>query len=204
MPPVVGLQSPEMTIFYLVRHAHAAWSPNEHRPLSERGGRDALRVAELLTERSISAVYASTARRAQQTVAPLAARQSLPLQIAPELDERRLSATPIPVEEFDAAVRATWADFAYARPGGETNAAAQKRGLALVHNLAEQYRGAQVVLGTHGNLLALIVQGILPSYGYPFWHALTMPDVYRLYLPSGARAAPAPVLERLWVPRKIE
>jgi 2,3-bisphosphoglycerate-dependent phosphoglycerate mutase len=194
-----------MTTFYLVRHAHATWTPDENRPLSERGQRDAQRVAELLggtaEAAQIDAVYASTARRAQQTVAPLAERLGLPLRITPALDERRLSATP--VQDFQAAVRATWADFAFAHPGGETNAAAQERGLALARRLSEQRPDAQIVLGTHGNLLALIVQGFLPSYGYPFWQTLTMPDVYRLHLPmTDGDPTRTPAIERLWIPRQ--
>ena len=103
--------------------------------------------------------------------------------------ERRLAATP--VQDFETAVRATWADFTFAHPGGETNAAAQARGLALVRRLADLVPGAQIVLGTHGQLLALIVQVLFPAYGYPFWQSLTMPDVYRLELPT-------PSLTRLW------
>lgn len=194
-----------MTTFYLVRHAHARWTPEENRPLSERGQQDALRIADLLSEQPISAVYASTARRAQQTVAPLAERLGLPLQITPALDERRLCGDV--VDDFQAAVRATWSDFCFAHPGGETNADAQERGLALVRGLTEQHAdakaAAQIVLGTHGNLLALIVQGILPTYGYPFWQTLTMPDVYRLDLPAiGRHFTHPPILERLWIPRE--
>jgi broad specificity phosphatase PhoE len=192
-----------MSVFHLVRHAHAAWTPDENRPLSERGQRDAQRVAELLGERSISAVYASPARRARQTVAPLAERLGLPLRIEPALNERRLSATPVAASEFQAAVRATFADLRFAHPGGETNAAAQARGLDLVRVLVQRHPEAEIVLGTHGVLLALIVQGLLPAYGYPFWQALTMPDVYRLEL-AQAEGNPtcAPVLERLWDPRQ--
>jgi 2,3-bisphosphoglycerate-dependent phosphoglycerate mutase len=196
-----------LTTLYLVRHAHAAWTPDENRPLSAQGARDALRLAELLSAPvrapaadTIVGVYASTARRAQQTVTPLAARQGLPLHVSPALDERRLAGGP--VEDFHAAVRATWADFGFAHPGGESNAAAQARGLALVRDLCEVHPGAQIVLGTHGNLLALIVHGLLPACGYAFWRSLTMPDVYRLDLPATAdKSAQTPRLTRLWTAR---
>ena len=36
------------TTFLLVRHAHAEWVPNEMRPLSVKGSRDAERVARIL------------------------------------------------------------------------------------------------------------------------------------------------------------
>ena len=196
-----------MTVFYLVRHAHARWTPDENRPLSERGQADALRLDKLLSEQPIAAIYASTARRAQQTVAPLAERLGLALQITPALDERRLCEGE--AEDFEAAVRATWADFGFAHPGGETNAEAQARGLALVYDLAARRPDAQIVLGTHGNLLALIVQGalmvegVLPASGYAFWQSLTMPDLYRLDMPDPSRdPTRAPNLERLWVPLK--
>lgn len=193
-----------MTTFYLVRHAHATWTPDENRPLSERGQHDALRVAGLLGERPVAAIYASPARRAQQTVAPLAERLALPLRIEPALSERRLSATPVSASAFQSAVRATWADPNRAYPGGETHAAAQARGLVLVRSLAARHPDAQIVLGTHGVLLALIVQGLLPGYGYPFWLALTMPDVYRLDLPvAGHDAARTPALERVWGPTYV-
>ena len=199
-----------VTAVYLVRHAHAVWTPDENRPLSARGARDAQRVAELLcaparapAADTVVGVYASSARRAQQTVAPLAARLGLPLHVSPALDERRLAGRP--VEAFDAAVRATWADFRFAHPGGESNAAAQARGLALVRDLCTRHPGARIVLGTHGNLLALIVHGVLPAYGYAFWRSLTMPDVYRLDLPAAAdRRAQAPGLTRLWRARPVE
>ena len=194
-----------VTAVYLVRHAHAVWTPDPNRPLSAQGERDAQRLAHLLFAPTLApdAVYASTERRAQQTVAPLAARLGLPLQVSPALDERRLAGHP--VEDFDAAVRATWADFRFAHLGGETNAAAQARGLALVRGLCDSHPGARIVLGTHGNLLALIVQGLLPAYGYAFWQSLTMPDVYRLDLPATAgHRAQAPGLARLWVAHPVQ
>lgn len=189
-----------MTTFYLVRHAHATWTSDENRPLSERGQQDALRVAELLCAQPIAAIYASPARRAWQTVAPLAERLGLPLQVEPALNERRLSADPVPASAFQAAVRATWTDMQFAHPGGETNAAAQARGLVAIRSLACAWPDTQIVLGTHGVLLTLIVQGVLPNYGYPFWRALTMPDVYCLDLPETG----APTLKRLWIPRQAE
>ena len=33
---------------------------------------------------------------------------------------------------------------------------------------------------THGNLLALVLNGFDPAFGYEFWHQLSFPDIYRL------------------------
>lgn len=61
------------TTVHLVRHAHVIWTPDEDRVLSPDGRADAERVATLLAREPISAVYASTMRRAIETVTPLAA-----------------------------------------------------------------------------------------------------------------------------------
>jgi 2,3-bisphosphoglycerate-dependent phosphoglycerate mutase len=37
-----------------------------------------------------------------------------------------------------------------------------------------------VVVATHGNLLALILNGFDPSFGYEFWRELSFPDVYEV------------------------
>jgi 2,3-bisphosphoglycerate-dependent phosphoglycerate mutase len=84
--------------------------------------------------------------------------------------------------DFFAAVKQTWRDPSYARPGGESNAAAQRRGVAVVVRLREQYPQEQLVLSTHGNLMALVLQHYDPRVDYEFWKALTMPDVYELGL----------------------
>lgn len=181
-----------MVDFYLVRHAHAEWTPDENRPLSARGQGDALRVAEVLQAHLIVAIYASPARRARQTVTPLATQLGLPIHIAPELSERRLCAGA--ADDFEGAVRATWADPSFSHPGGESNAAAQERGVRLVRRLAEQYPAGHVVLATHGNLLALVLQHYDPSIDYHFWRSLTMPDVYRLGLCANGAASMA----RIW------
>lgn len=94
-----------MSTLFLVRHAHADWTPDEQRPLSARGELAAQHVANLLAEQPIAAVYASTARRAQQTVLPLAIRLGLPIREREALCERRLSAAPL--ADFEQAVRKT-------------------------------------------------------------------------------------------------
>jgi 2,3-bisphosphoglycerate-dependent phosphoglycerate mutase len=181
-----------MTTFYLVRHAHADWSPDEDRPLSARGRADADRVADILAQYPIRAIYASPYRRAIETIAPLASRLHLPVNIEPDLRERRLGDSA--ATDFTKAVEATWRDPNLAHQGGETNATAQQRGLAVVRRLQGQHGAEQVVLSTHGNLLALILQGFDPSVGFAFWQSLTMPDIYLLSLNGAGEAA----LSRLW------
>ncbi len=181
-----------MSIFYLVRHARAGWTPDENRPLSAKGHADAERVADALQQLPITVIYSSPARRAYQTITPLAARLDLPIHTLPDLRERQLCGGA--VKDFFKAVEATWTDSSFTHPGGESNTAAQRRGVAAVRRLQEQHPTEHLVLATHGNLLALLLQHFDPSINYAFWKSLTMPDVYRLGVSADGEAA----IRRLW------
>lgn len=181
-----------MTIFYLVRHAHAHWQPSEDRPLSERGMKDADRVADILEAYPIQFIYASPYRRAAQTVEPLAYLRNLPITALSDLRERDLAGEP--VADFDAAIKAVWRDPTFAHPGGESNVVAQERGIQALNQLHQQHPNAHVVVASHGNLLALILQYFDSSLGYEFWQALQMPDIYRLVISSADEMA----LTQLW------
>ncbi len=187
-----------MAVFYVVRHAHADWSPDEQRPLSDKGYRDAARVADILGQFPIVKIFTSPFLRARQTVAPLASaagtprRLNVPICVLPDLRERKLSGEP--VEDFIEAVAATWRDFAFAHPGGESNAEAQQRMVGVVQRLQQAHRGKHIVLSTHGNLLALLLQHFDPSVDFEFWASLTIPDIYKLSIRMGGNV----VIRRLW------
>ena len=136
-----------MHTFYLVRHAHADWRPDEKRPLSEQGLLDAERVADVLIEFPIKKIYSSPYLRAQQTIYPLSARLNITVQIEPDLRERCLSDEA--VDDFLSAVKRTWADPTFAHSGGESNSDIKKRGMAVVSRLLEQESSKHILLSTH-------------------------------------------------------
>lgn len=181
-----------MITFYLIRHAHADWTPDENRPLSVSGEREAVRVADVLSQYPIDAVYSSPYRRAIQTVEPLAARLDMAVQITPELRERKLGHSIS--GDFYNAVQSTWRDPTFSYSGGESNAAAQQRGVSLINQLNQYYPGADIVLSTHGNLMALVMQNFDPEIDFSFWQSLTMPDVYQLDIRQDGSAQ----MDRLW------
>lgn len=168
-----------MPELYLVRHAHADWQPSDHRPLSAQGLLQAQRVARVLEAVRPAAIYSSPSRRAFQTVQPIAERCGLVIIREPDLGERELSSQP--VSDFEGAVRKTWSSFDFAYPGGETNRAAQERAVAVLRRLARS-DDEPLIVGTHGNLLALILAAIDPSLGFDFWQTLSFPDIFRLDL----------------------
>jgi broad specificity phosphatase PhoE len=76
-------------VLYLVRHAHAGnkqhWTgPDDKRPLSRTGQREANGLVTLLEPNPINVIVSSPSLRCQQTVQPLAEYRGLPVT----LDER--------------------------------------------------------------------------------------------------------------------
>jgi 2,3-bisphosphoglycerate-dependent phosphoglycerate mutase len=166
------------TIVYLVRHAHADWAADESRPLSESGRAAAETIAALLSTIPVAAIYSSPARRSIQTVELLAQRLGVRVGVVPELRERHVPV--VPAGDFERIVRETWRVPTQATADGESNAVAQTRGLTAVHQFIMRHAGQHVVVATHGNLLALILNGFDSSFGYEFWRELSFPDVYEL------------------------
>ncbi len=183
-----------MSCLYLVRHAHSAWTPDEMRPLSQAGFDDARRVADILAPLRPEAIYSSPYWRAKQTVEPLAGALGMSIQVVEDLRERTLS--EIPVDDWRAALEQSWDDFTFACPGGESSAVAQERAVSVFIDLAGRHPQGAIVLATHGNLLALLMNHYDPSVGFHHWNALSSPDIYRVYLDVSTEVQ----FKRMWSP----
>ena len=181
-----------MTCLYLVRHAHSVWTPDEMRPLSQSGLEDARRVADILAPVRPEAIYSSPYLRAKQTVEPLAGALAMAIEEVADLRERTLS--EVPVDDWRAALKRSWEDFSFACPGGESSGAAQQRAMTVCRDLAGRHPGGAIVLATHGNLLALLMNHYDPSVGFDRWNKLSSPDIYRVDLDSAAEVQ----FERMW------
>jgi 2,3-bisphosphoglycerate-dependent phosphoglycerate mutase len=182
------------TTIYFVRHAHADWQPDESRALSESGRAAAQSLAGLLSTKPIAAIYSSPAQRSIETVASLADRLGVRVAVVAELQERQLPV--VPAGDFESVVRETWRAFASAPADGESNAVAQARGLAAVRRFIARHTGQYLVVATHGNLMALVLNGFNPWFGYEFWRGLSFPDVYELEFEAGALIRAS----RIWEP----
>ncbi len=183
MTAVERMPSLEMV---LVRHARAVavgtppWEVrDDERPLTEEGLRDADELAFELDRYHFSAVYSSPYRRAVQTVTPTAARRSLEVQELHELRERALAGTPR--DDWPDLQARGWADPDFAAPGGESSRAAQRRGMGVLDLLRARHAfGGRVLVGSHGNLIALILQALEPTVGHDFHLTMPMPAVFHL------------------------
>lgn len=168
-----------MTNLYFVRHAHSIYTPDElNRPLSERGFVDATIVTKLLKAKEIGIVISSPYKRAVQTVEGIAKYINKEVEIIDGFKERTL--TTVPANNFTLAITKVWEDYNFSWVGGESNIVAQKRGVESTLNILEEYTGENVVIGTHGNVMVLIMNYFDSQYDFTFWQNLDMPDIYKL------------------------
>ena len=168
-----------LTNLYLVRHAHSIYTSDEwKRPLSARGFRDARHVTKLLQYQKMDHIISSPYQRAIQTIQGVADYYDKRIEIINEFKERRLAENA--VTDFQAAITKLWNDWQFSWEGGESNAFAQQRSIRATYHILEKYSGKNIVIGTHGNIMALIMNYFDPRYDYYFWESLQMPDVYRL------------------------
>lgn len=168
----------------LVRHAEPISFgtpdiPDDDRPLTDAGRAAADELATELDGWEITAIYSSPYERAVQTVTVLAERRGIPVQLLDDLRERRLSVEPH--AEWRATLERAWGDADFELPGGESGRSAQRRAVAILDLLRTRHAdGGRIVLGSHGNLISLILQALQPEVGFDFHMAMPTPALYRL------------------------
>jgi broad specificity phosphatase PhoE len=157
----------------LVRHGqtaanvvHALDTRPPGSPLTELGHQQAADLADRLADQPITAVYASTATRTQQTAAPLAARLGLAVVVidgvheifAGDLEDR----SDEPALEVFEDVYAAWrrGELDARVPGGESARELRGRFAAAVARISAGASGA-VVLVSHGGAIRLGVAALI-------------------------------------------
>lgn len=173
-----------ITNIYFVRHANSSYTPEElNRPLSEKGIKDAIKVTELLSHENITKAISSPYKRAIQTVEGTANHFGLSILIDEGFRERKLADRPI--KNFDEVILKYWENFNFSLPQGETGYFAQDRGVQSLKNVLSTYCGENIVIGTHGNIMVLIMNYYDNKFNYDFWERLNMPDIYKLSFENG-------------------
>lgn len=167
------------TNIYLVRHAQVDYIPDEYsRPLSEKGHMDALKLTEMFQSYEISRVISSPYIRAINTVEGIAKDGGISIEIIDDFRERKVCNGHI--EDFNSFTKQQWDDFDFNLEGGESLSEVQARGIKELNNVIERYNGENIVIGTHGTILAAILNYYNKEYNYDFWKSMKMPDVFRI------------------------
>ncbi|TVY10223.1 histidine phosphatase family protein [Paenibacillus cremeus] len=172
------------TTVYMVRHAESPYTEGDERSrgLTPQGSEKAKRAAELLKDAGITVVASSPYARAILTVEPLAQAIGSKIEVDEDLRERLLAAEDyvIPNEEFTSTIENVFANPDLTLPGGESNTTAARRGVQAFQRLLDKHRGETIAVGTHGNIMTLIMQQYDAQYGLHFWKQTSKPDIYRM------------------------
>ncbi|QVK19076.1 histidine phosphatase family protein [Mycoplasmatota bacterium] len=167
------------TNIYLVRHAHSIYSEDElGRPLSNIGHQMVSKVTNLLINHNIHKIISSPYKRAIQTIENLALTINKEIEIVEGFRERKLG--ELKDIDFMEALKQVWTDSSFSFPLGESNLIAQKRGIIALNTILNNYQGKNIVIGTHGNIMVLIMNYFNNKIGLEFWKQLKMPDIYQL------------------------
>jgi 2,3-bisphosphoglycerate-dependent phosphoglycerate mutase len=172
------------TTIYMVRHAESpfVFGQERSRGLSEKGLEDAKKVAELLDDVDIHFIASSPYARAIQTVQYLAGPKNLPIFEYEDLRERPIKGLDYqaPWKELLDAIKTSFIDLDFALAGGESTREAQNRAIPVIEKLLMEHQGKNIVLGTHGNIMAIIMNYYDRNYGFEFWNRTSKPDIYRM------------------------
>lgn len=182
------------TTLYFVRHAESPYVEGEerNRGLSDKGLLDALIVKDLLVNERIDIFISSPYERAIRTIKNLAHEVAEEIAIEEDLRERVIG--DFGNLDFKEAKRKLYNDFDFMYPNGESSHEAQDRASAIVHKVLHVHQGKKIVLGTHGDIMTLMMNHFDAKYDYEFWASTSMPDIYKLNCEGNELLH----VERLW------
>ncbi len=166
-----------------MRHAlsvpRTASGPDElARPLAPAGLRQARDLIEALTDPRPAAVWSSPYRRAIQTVRPTA--EALGLLVRTRWELREWDDGLPYTDDWEPHYAESWADTAYARPGGESLDQLSARAVDAVRALVHENPGQVVLVAGHGSWISRALSGFGRPMDWAAARSMSMPAVYRL------------------------
>ena len=176
------------TTIYMIRHAESPFIFGEERTrkLSVNGEIEAEKVAKLMLSEKIDVIISSPFARSIQTIEAIATTRNLEIKLFEELRERMIKGNyQLPWEEVEPAIEVSFEDKDYCLPGGETTRQAQERAIPIIKQVLKEYEGKSIVIGTHGNIMTIIMNYFNENYGYDFWASTSKPDIYKLLFTDG-------------------
>lgn len=156
-----------MTTVFLVRHGLTAvtgtrlYGRTAGIHLDERGRRQAAALVERFDGVGLTAVYSSPLERCVETVEPLAAARRLEVRAVDGLVEMEAgewtgrTLTSLRRTKRWRLVQHEPSSFRF--PGGESFLEAEARAIAEIHRIAARHPRGRVVVGTHGDLVRILV-----------------------------------------------
>jgi broad specificity phosphatase PhoE len=167
------------TVLTLIRHGETSanldgvWHGSTDTPLTERGRRQAERVAAFLSEKHADAraLYSSPLARARDTASAIAASLKLPLAIDPDLAEYDLGSWEGLTYRELHQTHKLWERMKepdFAPHGGETPSRVAERFTGALRRISSTHPGDRVIVVAHGGALSMGLAALLDG-DYTQW-----------------------------------
>jgi 2,3-bisphosphoglycerate-dependent phosphoglycerate mutase len=140
------------------------------RELSEKGLSDRVLVTEFLDAQNIDVLLSSPYKRSVDTIKDFADKNDIGIHLVEDFRERKIDDCWI--EDFDAFAKKQWEDFDYKLSGGESLREVQKRNINAVMSVLQKYPGKNIVVGSHGTALSMIIKHFDDSFDYESFVAI--------------------------------
>lgn len=149
------------TTIYLIRHCESDHSVTDAktRPLTEKGLKDAEKLAEILKDTPVSRIFSSPYLRACQTVWPICKDRKIDLQTDERMREW-MGGRPFAHEYFESRMQEMFENESSTNGGAESLKALKKRTQAFIMHLLSRFSGETIFVGTH----ALAMTAALKSF----------------------------------------
>ena len=171
------------TTIYMIRHAKSPFVVGQEltRELSTQGLIDAKKVADIMDNKKIDLIVSSPYTRAIQTIEEIATNKDIEIIVYEELRERQLKgAFKLTEDEIYQAIKTSFEDIDFHLTDGESIRDVQNRAIPVIKDLLNNYEGKTIIIGTHGNVMTIIMNYFDKAYGYEFWKNTSKPDIYKL------------------------
>lgn len=174
-----------MKKIFLVRHCTAD-GQHKDSPLTYEGIRQAQSLSVFFSNQNITfdKIFSSPYLRAIESIKPYAEQISTGIEVHENLRERILSGQP--TEDWLDALEQSFMDLEFALPGGESGNDALKRANTVLDTVYSDDSLQNVIMVSHGNLIALILNQFDHTYGFDQWKNLRNPDVYTISMDHSA------------------
>ncbi|HEX6593515.1 MAG TPA: histidine phosphatase family protein [Bacillota bacterium] len=170
-----------MKNIYLIRHCCAS-GQHPDSPLTKIGLRQANKLKDFFISRNIvcDRIISSPYLRAVDTIRPYAEYMGIPIDIDNRLKERVISEHPL--DDWLDVLEQSFRDHDFRLPGGESAKDTIKRANDLLHTIFDCEDVTNVMIVSHGNLIALVLQQFNNADGFEQWKQLRNPDIYKITL----------------------
>lgn len=153
------------TYFYIFRHGQTIWNAEGRPqgqtpypvPLTMLGQEQSETLAQKLIDKNIAVIISSDFLRAQQTAEIVAKKLNVEIVYTPDLREMNYGKLnglyAIEREEVFPDYHKCYEDLSFPFPDGESFKQAAERLSQVIIDTAHKYRGKNVAISTHGNII---------------------------------------------------